>query len=95
MGPTWRERIVRARERGGFTRDDRKRAASPLTCAWAEMNDAYGLGLKRNGLGFADSMVERQGWAFYLAVDSNAVEQAEVRLIAIEDAALELKRAAS
>ena len=95
----WRERIVEARGRGGFTAEDKADATgSWLTCAVGEQRALYGetvvlldrqaqprdLALQRLG------GTDRDG--FGAAVFRDDFDLAERRLDAIEDRTLTLKR---
>lgn len=98
---TWRERIVAARARGGFTREDRDLAASWGTCAVSEQAIARtGHYQRLPSEGARSYHIETEwpdlyspGHAFYwkaVAVDN--FDEAERLLDQIEDEALRLKR---
>jgi hypothetical protein len=97
MAQTWRERIVAARERGGFSDAEREMAAVYRTCAVGEMSAATGLSwadldawVDWKVVGFWSPASGR----FTNAVRTNQFESAEEVLDAIEDRALVLKREA-
>ena len=92
MAETWRERIVRARDHGGFAQEDRGLAAWWSTCAVAEQARRHHHAIRvRNGYPL-DKALGRLGAAFLAAVLANDVARAEAALDQIEDRALELKR---
>ena len=92
---TWRERIAEARARGKFTTEDRALAGGWEHCAVGECTQRFGLtGVDRLSL---EAMpwpgLFSAGTMFYLRVIANHASEAEHILDAIEDRALELKRA--
>lgn len=97
---TWRERIVEAEERKRrgkkdvFTDEDVDLAQSAYTCAWAELNKRYGLGLRvlRTYELFQNNAVEDVGERFATAVTFQNPKRAAQLLDKIEDMALDMKR---
>ena len=93
---TWRERIVAARERGGFTNEDRRLAKELDTCAVGEMSLRSGVSYGK----LTGPEVQVVSWApcctlglaFFGAVLRNEYGFADHVLDQIEDRALELKR---
>jgi len=95
MSKSWRERIAEARERGGFTPEDRGAISSFQTCAVAEhphlMHFEGGRLVGDLSIGINDP-VYQNGILLTSAVFGNRFDEAERLLNAIEDRALELKR---
>lgn len=98
---TWRERIAEARERGAFTDKDYRAWANFHTCLVGEQRQRYGIWFP------LEIFKEPQPWflsepngvrtlQFTLArsIHANDFDTVERALDAIEDRALELKRAA-
>ncbi len=92
MVETWRERVIRARARGGFVRADRERAARWSTCAVGKLARCYPEAVRlRNGRP-VDEDLGRLGAVFFAAILAGDVGRAEATLDAIDDRVLELKR---
>lgn len=106
---TWRERIVAARERGGFTHEDHERAHDWTTCAVGEQVDLTGErvqvlpvrfdGVKNEAL---LTLGERFVGCVSMACTGHAwapttaeIDEAEAILDRIEDRVFELKRGAA
>jgi hypothetical protein len=102
-GPSWRERILAARERGGFTDAEKARACADwTTCAvgeqiangvvtWVDVHGQW-----EDGVGCVvgrDGELRRLGLWFGEAVDTDDMDRAEALLEAIESRALAVKRA--
>jgi hypothetical protein len=81
----WRERILRARECGRFSAEDRVRAARWSTCAVGELVRRRRLALVRlkNGCP-VDAALRRFGTSFFAAVLADDVTRAESTLAEIE-----------
>lgn len=98
--PTWRERIALARDRGSFTDDDIRDAASWLTCAVSEQPQAEEYQhLKNERVSVICSFVwdkllplAEPGQDFYNAVKYHECDRAESLLDRIEDESARLKR---
>ena len=94
MSESWRERVIRARERGRFTEEDRRQAARWSSCAVGEhvrhhptlINLEYGCPV--------DVELGRLGTIVFAAVLGNDVPRAEAVLDRIDDRVLEIKRRA-
>jgi hypothetical protein len=86
----WRERIPAARERGGFTDEDRALASRWATCAVGEcaagLSDFSAVPLR------IPSPLILPGTAFLETVQDDEFSDAEDWLTRIEDRVLELKR---
>ena len=95
---TWRERIIAARSRGGFTLDDVSDALDPDRCAVGELTHQGILTAKEtlqfysafggSGLGGEFAAVIFLGSIF----EGSYVDRAEALLDQIEDQALQIKR---
>jgi hypothetical protein len=92
MSEGWRERIIRARECGRFTDDDRRLAARWTTCAVGEQISHYPKLIKLECGSPVDADLGQLGTTFFAAVLANDVARAEETLSRIEDRVLELKR---
>ena len=103
--PSWRERIVAARARGGFTIDDKTAAGSWPTCAVGEQHAALPdvvvyepSTFSASGVVPTDDVLTRLGSGhrdgFCGAVLCDDATLAETLLDAIEDRVLALKREA-
>ena len=99
---TWRERIAAAKARGWFTRNDVADAASYRTCKVGETGaHLMAIETPTESIAWAERMAaplrswdeECDGIKFWRAVKKNDVAEAERLADAIEDRALELKRA--
>ena len=96
---TWRERIVEARERGAFTREDLALWGLGSTCFVGEQRERYGImfNLEMTGVGL-ESLARPEDSHHTLqtkilrALSSNDFNEAERLLDQVEDRALELKR---
>ena len=95
MTPSWRERIVLAREHGRFVGEDRLRAAQWSTCAVGELARRRGPEVVQleNGRP-VDAVFSELGTSFFAAVLANDVARAEATLAEIEDQARITSRAA-
>jgi hypothetical protein len=104
---TWRQRIVEARQRGGFTDEDRRRALRWCTCAVGEQRRMLGAKVIRYQVGWggnesacgvygpSDSGLLMPGGDFAYVVRNNAFDDADRLLDKIEDRVLQLKREAT
>lgn len=105
---TWRERIVAARERGGFTHEDHKRAYAWTTCAVGEQVDLTGervqvLPVRFDGVqneALVTLGVKFVGCVSMACTGHNwapltaEIDEAEAILDAVEDRVFELKQGA-
>jgi hypothetical protein len=103
---SWRERIVEAKERGGFTREDFFLAGNTeiggppdpgyARCAVGEQADHYGADLfflcPEDRFGVKDERLATWGGEFAGAVYGDDFTRAESLLSQIEDRALQIKR---
>ena len=92
MAETWRQRVMRARERGGFAQEDHGRAARWSTCAVAEQARRHPGAVQFRGGCPADEELGRLGIAFFAAVLARDVGRAETTLGEIERRVRDLQR---
>jgi hypothetical protein len=94
MSESWRERVIRARERGQFTDEDRRQAARWSSCAVGEHVQHHPQLLKLEYGCPVDVELGRLGTIVFAAVLGNDVPRAEAALDRIDDRVLEIKRRA-
>ena len=94
MSESWRERVIRARERGRFTDEDRRQAARWSTCAVGEHVRCHPALIKLEYGLPVDVELGRLGTIFFAAVLGNDALRAEAALDRIDDRVLEIKRGA-
>jgi hypothetical protein len=91
---TWRERIMEARARGTFTRDDRRLAGPFGTCMVGECQERFGVSVMSLTLEPPYQSLTYAGAQFFSAVNRDDFDAAERIMEAMEDHALQLKRQA-
>src|SRR5207253_1464975 len=88
MSESWRERVIRARERRRFTDDDRRQAARWSTCAVGEHVRSHLMLIKLEYGLPVDVELGRLGTVFFAAVLGNDAPRAEAAM----DIVMELER---
>ena len=91
---TWRERIITARKRGYFTKQDKALARDWATCAAHEASPNWNRSAWNAECASAGFALIRAGGAFLVVVARDEFDQAESLLERIEDLALRFKREA-
>jgi hypothetical protein len=84
---TWRKRIAAARQRGGFTREDKDLAFNWVTCACGEQDPLIP---RIYGCKPLDDQLDRLGYLFYDSVALSRFDRAEELLAQIEQRAAQL-----